>query len=85
LARDAGDDKFRGYCLNKAIEKLKEAIDENQIDDATTRCSISLSLASLYGVKNMTKQMKQYSDIALECIDDGVRGRAEKFVERYLS
>lgn len=85
LARDAGDDKFRGYCVNKAIEKLKEAIDENQIDDATTRCSISLSLASLYGVKNMTKQMKQYSDIALECIDDGVRGRAEKFVERYLS
>ena len=85
LARDAGDDKFRGYCVNKAIEKLKEAIDENQIDDAITRCSISLSLASLYGVKNMTKQMKQYSDIALECIDDGVRGRAEKFVERYLS
>ena len=85
LARDAGDDKFRGYCVKKAIEKLKEAIDENQIDDATTRCSISLSLASLYGVKMMAKQMKQYSDIALECIDDGVRGRAEKFVERYSS
>lgn len=28
--------------------------------------------------------MKKYSDIALECIDDGVRGRAEKFVEKYL-
>ena len=84
LAKDAGDEKFKGYCVNKAIESLKEAIDENQIDDEVSKCSIALSLANLYGIKKMSKQMKKYGDIALECIDDNVRARAEKFVERYL-
>ncbi|MBQ9699989.1 MAG: DUF2225 domain-containing protein [Lachnospiraceae bacterium] len=79
LGKDSGDNKFADYCANKAIEKLKAAIDEKQIDDATSRCSIALSLGNLLMYKQINMQAMKYVEMALECVDDTIRNCAEQF------
>lgn len=81
LSKDAGDGKFANYCASKGIEQLKTAIDEKQVDDSTSRCSIALSLANLYASKDMFKQAKQYGEMAIECLDDTIRSCATRFME----
>lgn len=81
LSKDSGDEKFTGYCAAKGIEELKIAIDENQVDDSASRCSIALSLGNLLATKQMYKQAKKYAEIASECLDDTIRKCANSFLE----
>ena len=79
LAKDSGDNKFTTYCANNAIEQFKTAIDENLIDDSTSKCAIALSLATLLAYKKTYKLAKQYSELALDSLDDGIQSRAQAF------
>jgi len=76
LSKDSLDMNFAKYCAKKAMEKFKVAIEENEIFDATSKCSTALSLASLYAFCNMTGDIKPYVDIAVECPDERIRKNA---------
>lgn len=79
LVKDSGDSKFANYCATNAIEEFKTAIDEDLIDDATSKYAIALSLANLLSYKKMYKPAKEYSELALDSLDDDIQRRAQAF------
>lgn len=70
LSQDSGDAKFMKYCAVKAIEKIKEAIDNEEIEDKYTRCRVALSLANLLELVGDNEAASNYSAIALDCPDE---------------
>ena len=82
LSRDAEDKEFAAYCANRALEKFVPAIDEKQIADATTRCTIALSTASLLAFTGQRKEVEKYVDMALECPDEVIKEKALCVKER---
>ena len=81
LMKDAMDEKFAIYCAERAIERLKLAIDKNEIFDDTSRCSAALSVGSMLIYCGRKKDAVHYIDIATECPDEVIRKNANKIYE----
>ncbi len=82
LCRDAEDKEFSDYCAKKAAEKLKVAIEENEIFNATSKAATALSLASLMSKCGSSKDIPQYVELALDCPDENIRDKAQIIKER---
>ena len=66
IACDSLDEKLALFFAEKAIEKIKKAIDENQISDHTARDSLALTLAHLFVKTGKSDEVVKYLDIASE-------------------
>ena len=82
LSRDLLDKEFVNYCAKKAAEKLKIAIEENEIFSATSKAATALSLASLMSRCGGSKDIPQYVAIALDCPDETIKEKAQIVKER---
>lgn len=82
LGNDSGDDKFTMFCAEKAVEKLQAAIDEDEVVDEVSKCSIALSLANLLVYINQPAEAPKYCSMALECSDERVKENAAEFMEK---
>ena len=82
LMKDAMDDKFATYCAENAIERLKNAVDKNEIFDETSRCSTALSIGCMLRYCGRNREAVRYIDIAMECPDETIRKNAAKVNER---
>lgn len=83
LMKDASDDKFAIYCAEKAIDKLKVAVDNNEIFDETSRCSMALSVGCMLIYCDRKREAVRYIDMAIECPDETIRKAATKVNEKY--
>ncbi|MBQ8518184.1 MAG: DUF2225 domain-containing protein [Agathobacter sp.] len=82
LMKDAMDERFALYCAEKAIEKLKNALNQNEIFDNISRGSIALSVGSMLIFCGRPKEAVQYIDTAIECPDEHIRNNAKKVNEK---
>lgn len=82
LAKDSGDEKFTKYCAHKAIEKLQEAIDNEEIEDKVNKCSIALSLANLLELEDKDQEASNYSAFALDCPEEKIVTCAIEFRDK---
>lgn len=81
LSKDAKDARFTKYAAIHAAKNYKEAIDDNKIFDKTDRCSVALSLASLFKYLEYSDVAVKYCNMALDCQDEDVVRRAQKLKE----
>lgn len=82
LMKDAMDEKFATYCAEKAIEKLKNAIDKNEIFDPISRGSTALSVGGMLLYCEKRREAVRYIDIAIECPDETIRANATKVYDK---
>ena len=76
LSRDVNDIEFAKFCAVKVVEKFKAAVDENKFEDATSKCATALSLVSMMNYCDEQYDILKYANIAVECPDEKIRGRA---------
>lgn len=76
LSKDANDLEFAKYCAAKVIEKFRAALEEDQFADVTGKCTTALSLASIMVYCNEKQDLLKYINIATECPDERIQGRA---------
>ena len=83
LAKDGDEPEFAEYCVKKAMEKYKKALEENQILDETGRSSIAMSLAVYMANAKETNDILKYINIATEASDSRIRDNALRLKEKY--
>ena len=76
LSKDTNDDGFALYCARRAVDKLKAAIDEEQICDADGKSTTALSLVNLMLYCKEESEVTKYIDIAVEASDERVKNIA---------
>lgn len=76
LSKDVSNTEFAKYCARQAVEKYRLALDEEQIKDTLGKCTTALSLASMLIYCGDYAECQRFVDIALECPDERVRGKA---------
>ena len=81
LIKDSMDTKFARYCAEKAIERLKNAVDQNEIFDDTSRGSTALSVGSMLIFCEKAEEARKYVEMAIECPDIHIRKNAMKVNE----
>lgn len=81
LACDAGDEQFALFCAKNASEKLKKAIDRNEISDKAVRDSLSLTLTHLLVLTGKQDEAMKYCDIATSGEDSAVKIQAYRLKE----
>jgi len=79
LAKDVNDEDFAKYCAKNSVRCLIKAIDEDEISDMISRCSLSLSLANLLVYLGIPEHAEKYCVIAEECPDEKIKEQAQKF------
>ena len=72
LTKDSGDGKFMKFCATKAVEKIRTAIDNEEIEDKFNRCTMSLSLANLLELEGDDEAASNYSAMALDCPNEKI-------------
>lgn len=82
LSKDSENVEFAKYCADKTLTKFKIALDENEIFDATSRCSTALFIASLLSYLGVSKEIQPYINMAVECPDERIKANALKVKER---
>ena len=81
LMKDALDEKFALYCAENAIERLKKVVDNNEIFDEISRCSIALSVGCMLIYCGRREEAERYINIAMDCSDETIRKNAMKVNE----
>lgn len=79
LTNDSGDRKFAKYCSGKAVEKIRAAIDNEEIGDKSTLSMMSLSLANLLEAEGDDEAAANYSAIALNCTNEKILECVKEF------
>lgn len=82
MSKDVSDTAFAAYCVKKAMEKLKIAIDGNEFHDAESKTTTALSLAAMMINNGERKEIKHYITIAAESPNERIRGRALQIMAR---
>lgn len=82
LAKDSGDGKFAKYCATNAAEKIKIAIDNEEIEDKFNCCMMALSLANLLELEGDNEAASNYSAIALDCPNEKILECAVSYREK---
>ncbi len=82
LAKDSGDEKFTKYCASKASEKIKTAIDNEEIQDKFNLSMMALSLANLLELEGDDDAASNYSAIALDCPNEKVLNCAVSYRDK---
>lgn len=82
MSKDVSDTAFAAYCVKKAMEKLKIAIDGNEFHDAESKTTTALSLAAMMINNGEGKEIKHYITIAAESPNERIRGRALQIMAR---
>lgn len=82
LCKDIDEIDFSKYCAEKAIEKYKMAIDENEFSDIDSKAATALSLANMMWFCKEYKDIIHYISIATESNDEKVKNRAVKVKSR---
>ncbi len=82
LSKDAEDEKFAAYCARKAANKLKAAIDGNEIMNPNDKAAIAIVLASLMMYCGGSAEIPEYIRIGLECTDKRILANAQIVQER---
>lgn len=83
LANDADEAEFAEYCVKRAMEKYKKAIDENQVLDEIGRSSIAMSLSVYMANAKETTGILKYINIAAESSDSRIKSNALQLKEKY--
>lgn len=81
LSCDAGDEQFGSYCAKSASEKLKKAIDGNEISDKLVRDSLALTLTNLLVLTGRHDEAMRYCDIATLSADGTMKIQAYRLKE----
>lgn len=81
LANDSGDDSFTLFCAKHAVQRFRIAIDEDEVEDEVSKCSIALSLANLLVYIDKAQDAAKYCTLALECADERIKENAKTFME----
>lgn len=76
LSRDVNDIEFAKFCAQKVVEQFKAAVDENKFTDATSKGATALSLVSMMIYCDEKHDILKYINVAVECPDEKIRGRA---------
>ena len=76
LVKDSMDEYFAKYCAERAIEKLKIAITENEIFDDTSRSTLALSIGSMLLFCERPREAIKYIDMATESPNEQVKKNA---------
>ena len=79
LSKDSGDSKFAKYCSAKAIERIRTAIDNEEIKDKSNLSMMALSLANLLEIEGEDEAASNYSAIALTCPNEKILECANEF------
>jgi len=79
LSKDSGDIKFAKYCSVKAIERIRTAIDNEEIEDKRNLTMIALSLANLLEATGDDKSACDYLAIATTCPNEKILERVNEF------
>lgn len=82
MSKDVSDTAFAAYCVKKAMEKLKIAIDGNEFHDVESKTTTALSLAAMMINNGECKEIKHYITIAAESPNERIRGRALQIMAR---
>ena len=79
LAKDSGDNKFAKYCSSKAIERIKIAIDNEEIENKSNLSMMALSVANLLEIEGDIEAASNYSSMALDCPNEKIVECANEF------
>ena len=79
LAKDSGDGKFAKYCSSKAIDRLRIAIDNEEIESKSDVSMMALSLANLLEIEGEDEAASNYSAIALNCPNEKILNCVNEF------
>ena len=82
LSKDAEDETFAAYCARKAADKLKAAIDGNEIPNANDKAAIAMVLASLMVYCGGSTEIPEYIRIGAECTDPRIKANVQILQER---
>lgn len=82
LSKDAQDEKFAAYCARKAADKLKTAIDGNEIPNANDKAAIAIVLASLMAYCGGSAEIPDYIRMGAECSNEMINENARILQER---
>ncbi len=82
LSKDAQDEKFAAYCARKAADKLKAAIDGNEIPNANDKAAIAIVLASLMAYCGGSAEIPDYIKMGAECSNEMINENARILQER---
>ncbi|MBE6901172.1 MAG: DUF2225 domain-containing protein [Ruminococcaceae bacterium] len=81
LACDVGDEEFATFCAHNFTEKLKKAIDCNEISDKTVKYNLVFTLAYILMRTGRFDEAVKYCDIATTCKDHVIKLQAYKLKE----
>ena len=79
LAKDSGDGKFAKYCSSKAIDRLRIAIDNEEIESKSDLSMMALSLANLLEIEGEDEAASNYSAMALNCPNEKILNCVNEF------
>lgn len=82
LSKDAEDENFASYCARKAADKLKAAIEGNEIPNSNDKAAIALVLASLMFYCGGSADIPEYVRIGLDCTNERIKENATILQER---
>ena len=81
LACDAADEQLALFFAENSSQKLKKAIDSNEIADEAVKCSLALTLAHLLALTGKADDAVKYCDIAAASSDSAVKTQAYRLKE----
>jgi uncharacterized protein (DUF2225 family) len=76
MSKDITDNDFAQYCLKKAVEKYKTALEKDEITNTTEKSATALSLAALMSRCGETREILPYLEIAVQSPDERVKENA---------
>ena len=82
MSKDAADKEFAVYCAEKAAEKYRVAVDQNQFFDTAEKCTTALSLASMLAYLGEAKDIRHYVEIAMESPEERIQKTATQVKAR---
>ena len=82
LSKDVNDIAFAKYAAQKAVEKYKKAIDDDEIKDIFGKTSTALSLAAILAALGDYKGTAHYCEFAVDSPEERIKNNAIRLMDK---